>query len=344
MIGVDLWNGSSSQLREFQLVTQVDFPLLQLGGRTPEIPWGLGLENVIIVDRGVIVRGIYGMDDRTQMMDMIDLINDPVPLPKFSPQSLYYGLTAQVGETRQLPVTVSNIGLKDLVIQNIKPSNDQVSVDQTSFTIPPGGRAPFPVTVQPPETGTLRGTLELTTNVSGTVRLEISPIEVEGVLPRAIVMPVTLIDYGTVEVGRSRTLPIEIRNDGAGLLTVTRIESDLSEVSFSDASLTIASGESSTILVTLEPGLSGSIAGQIDIYSDDPERPVLKVSLVGAGEVIPADTRTDFDNSGVVDFTDFLGFSGAFGTSDPTHDVDGNGTVDFSDFLIFVENFGRSTQ
>ena len=51
----------------------------------------------------------------------------------------------------------------------------------------------------------------------------------------------------------------------------------------------------------------------------------------------------DFDNNGVVDFSDFLVFAGAFGTTSATEDLDNSGHVDFSDFLIFAGNFGKQT-
>ena len=53
--------------------------------------------------------------------------------------------------------------------------------------------------------------------------------------------------------------------------------------------------------------------------------------------------RSDFDNSGSVDFSDFLLFAGAFGSSDAQFDLGGNGLVDFEDFLVFASEFGKST-
>ena len=48
----------------------------------------------------------------------------------------------------------------------------------------------------------------------------------------------------------------------------------------------------------------------------------------------------DFDGSGEVDFTDFVMFARAFGTTDPKFDLDGNGEVDFPDFVLFARAFG----
>ncbi len=62
----------------------------------------------------------------------------------------------------------------------------------------------------------------------------------------------------------------------------------------------------------------------------------------------PSQTRSaDLDSDGDVDFSDFLLFAAAFGTSEggagynAAADLDGDGTVAFSDFLIFASAFGK---
>ena len=56
----------------------------------------------------------------------------------------------------------------------------------------------------------------------------------------------------------------------------------------------------------------------------------------------------DYDESGVVDFPDFLLFIGAFGSReghekyDAKYDLDGNGEIGFGDFLLFIRDFGRT--
>ncbi len=48
----------------------------------------------------------------------------------------------------------------------------------------------------------------------------------------------------------------------------------------------------------------------------------------------------DFDDSGTVDFSDFVMFARAFGTTDPRFDLDDSGEVDFQDFVLFARAFG----
>jgi|GEM_PF-2323188 len=72
----------------------------------------------------------------------------------------------------------------------------------------------------------------------------------------------------------------------------------------------------------------------------------------GHGELIfagapdaPSFLPADFDESGTVDFADFLLLSEAFGTEVPAGtvtDIDGSGTVDFPDFLVLSNSFGQS--
>ena len=62
----------------------------------------------------------------------------------------------------------------------------------------------------------------------------------------------------------------------------------------------------------------------------------------------PSETRSaDLNGDGNVDFSDFLLFAAAFGTSEggadynAAADLDGDGAVAFSDFLIFASAFGK---
>ncbi len=58
----------------------------------------------------------------------------------------------------------------------------------------------------------------------------------------------------------------------------------------------------------------------------------------------------DFDESGVVDFTDFLLFVSAFGARegqeryDAKYDLNGDGEIGFGDFLLFASDFGRTAE
>ncbi len=92
----------------------------------------------------------------------------------------------------------------------------------------------------------------------------------------------------------------------------------------------------------LMPGDTVSIIG-IQIS----DSPTVVQALIVIRQV-PSQTRSaDLDSDGDVDFSDFLLFVAAFGTSEggagynAAADLDGDGRVAFSDFLLFADAFGK---
>ncbi|MFG0283285.1 MAG: GC-type dockerin domain-anchored protein [Phycisphaerales bacterium JB039] len=59
----------------------------------------------------------------------------------------------------------------------------------------------------------------------------------------------------------------------------------------------------------------------------------------GCPELCPTDCYADCDESGSLDFFDFLCFQNAFAGGDPYADCDGSGSLDFFDFLCFQNEF-----
>jgi hypothetical protein len=124
------------------------------------------------------------------------------------------------------------------------------------------------------------------------------------------------------------------------LLTLTLTAQDVGIVSEAGF-LSSAGGQSVHKSVTL----SGSLGSAFDltVLSYGEIRLVPRgLSLIGASRA-----TGDFDSDGMVGFSDFLIFAGAFGSQsgDPTFrsdaDLDQSGDVGFSDFLIFAATFGQ---
>lgn len=76
--------------------------------------------------------------------------------------------------------------------------------------------------------------------------------------------------------------------------------------------------------------------------------PLILIALLV--QPVSAAPSPDFDESGVVDFTDFLLFVSAFGARegqesfDAKYDLNGDGEIGFGDFLLFVRDFGRTAE
>ncbi len=60
-------------------------------------------------------------------------------------------------------------------------------------------------------------------------------------------------------------------------------------------------------------------------------------------QAAPTASDCDFDNSGKVDFADFIAFSQAYGTDQAQFDLDGDAAVNFRDFIIFAQFYGQET-
>lgn len=65
------------------------------------------------------------------------------------------------------------------------------------------------------------------------------------------------------------------------------------------------------------------------------------VSFTSGQTTFPSAGIADFDGSGRVDFSDFLLFASAFGSTDSRFDLDDDGNVAFSDFVRFALLFGK---
>jgi len=80
---------------------------------------------------------------------------------------------------------------------------------------------------------------------------------------------------------------------------------------------------------------------------DDASRPVGEFPDIGADEFVPP-LAADFDESGRVDFGDFLIFASAYGTREgrpnwnPLFDLNGDRVVGFVDFLLLASLFGST--
>ncbi len=56
----------------------------------------------------------------------------------------------------------------------------------------------------------------------------------------------------------------------------------------------------------------------------------------------PTASDCDFNNSGKVDFADFIAFSQGYGTTQTQFDLNGDGAVNFRDFVIFAQFYGQT--
>jgi hypothetical protein len=115
---------------------------------------------------------------------------------------------------------------------------------------------------------------------------------------------VASLNFGSeLQVGETKTLTFEIRNDGNSDLVISGIDTDLGVLTFSSTELTLEPGASARIDASLSPTQGGSLSGSLSILSNDeasgplqiPIRDLTVISLPGA--ITIANTQIDFGDT-----------------------------------------------
>ncbi len=96
-------------------------------------------------------------------------------------------------------------------------------------------------------------------------------------------------DFGDVELGTSRTVIVTISNVGLGNLTISGItlETDFAITSVPPASIIVGPNETKDVEITYTPSALGYNSAVLKITSDDPDEPVVEVTLGAVGIEIP---------------------------------------------------------
>ncbi len=303
-------------------------------------------EDILVVDQGGILR-LRTTAIATGSADLInaqvDALLNKTPVISLFPNELYFGRTLEVGQSKTVEFKIENTGAGPLEITGYS-APEGIAMEPSTLTIAPGESKTVQITLTPTQAGTLSGKITLQHGEQSVGTLEIPFLDLTIEAPQLPVISLVQenLSLGEIEVGKDVTKTFTITNTGSGPLTITDIQSNIAGIAFSETQLTVPPGQSQDITVTFSPPAEGPITGTIDVFSDDPEKASISLSITGSAIFIPADPRTDFDGSRTINFQDFLLFVSAFGTTDATFDLNGSGTVDFPDFLIFVQNFGKT--
>ncbi|MBS13902.1 MAG: hypothetical protein CME19_20200 [Gemmatimonadetes bacterium] len=196
----------------------------------------------------------------------------------------------------------------DLEVSHIQTDVTDLTLDQTSLTLAPGATADAIVKLVPSAEGTVSGEVSFQANdpEQRSVVIPLTEILVEGGLPVAVTVAESNLSLGDIDITRTGSGVLTIRNDGKGPLLISSIESDLSGVSFSMTVLGLQPGSTQTVTVTVGPNAEGAFNGTINVLSNDSNQALLSIPFLGTGIVISVDPRVDFDGPTVIDFGDFL--------------------------------------
>jgi hypothetical protein len=197
-----------------------------------------------------------------------------------NPRSLGFGKVV-TGQTLTLPVTVTNTGSSSVTFSSLTVSNAAFTVND--FTVPQtltaGQMVQFSVSFSPTTVGSESGTVEFSTSI-GTLNL---PTSGRGVNNWPLTASPASLNFGTVAVGGSSTLPLTINNPGTSSQTVSigKVSGTGFSVTGVTLPLTLAAGQTFTFSVTFAPLAAGAFSGSI--LATSPSTPLLIIPLSGAG-------------------------------------------------------------
>ena len=278
MLGLDVYRGSQSQVDGFRRHGDITFPLLLNAHQIAGSPFSR--EDLIVVDSDGIVRffspSSLGSTARSNAVARVDelLAQIPPPVPAISVQqtAIDFG-TIDAGQTGEQTITITNTGTADLEITGIKGEGDVsgLTFDTTMFTLAPNGSQTVTVTFPSSTEGTFSGNITISSNDPdrATQTLSVSVIVQPPPAP-AIAVQQTAVNFGTIEAGQTGQRTITIRNTGTAPLEITGIQSNVSGLTFTPSTFTLAPNGSQTVTVTFPSSVEGTFSGNITISSNDP--------------------------------------------------------------------------
>ncbi len=218
----------------------------------------------------------------------------PVASGIVAPSRLTFG-EVPTGQSRELPVTVSNIGTAPLNVTSVSILNNRFNVISAgAFTLSPGASRTLLVRFAPTEAGEQSGSLSIATNDPATPSLRVD-LRGAGLLvpqPQIDVDRLSL-DFQGVNLNQSSSLSFNIRNGGSGPLNISALNVSNPVFAVSTPSLPVGVPPGARQIVSLRftPTSLGEQTGTLTIVSNDPQRPQVIVRLTGSGlSAIPAPT------------------------------------------------------
>ncbi len=208
------------------------------------------------------------------------------PSVTFLPASLTFG--NQVYETPSVPLTttMTNTSSSAMSITTISVTgtnkSDFTQTNNCGTTLAQGASCAINVTFTPGSTGSRSATLSVTDDAVGSPQT----VPLSGIGTTALTVSPTTLNYGTVTVNTSSSLPVTVTNSSAAAIGITSIklggdnQTDFSETNTCGTS--IPANSSCTITVTFDPLSSGSKSATLTIRDSDPSSPQT-VTLSGTG-------------------------------------------------------------
>jgi len=206
-----------------------------------------------------------------------------------------------LGTSASTTVQVRNLGTLDLTVAPPSlggPDAGSFSVEAggAGDVLPPGGTLDVQIAFTPGALGAKAATLTIASDDPDepSVDVALTGAGIDTPTPDVAVTPAAH-DYGSVALGAFASRTFEVRNTGTGPLQVSSIVLDaLGSPDFTldsgAGSVTLDPGQVRSVVVSFAPLTIGAKSGALVVSSDDPDEPVVNVSLAGTGTEAPPAT------------------------------------------------------
>jgi sugar lactone lactonase YvrE len=208
----------------------------------------------------------------------------PVPLPtprpsavSFSPSTL--SLTANVGASSSLPLTVTNFGGSPLSISVVSATGPFTDTTDCLGTLIAGATCTITATFTPTAQGPATGQINISDDSFNLGPTQAIPLTGTGTGPTATFNPSSL-SFPSQTVGSTSSAEVVIlQSIGPGTLTVTSVAATPPFNQTSNCS-SVPAGSTCSIAVTFSPTANGSASGVLTIMDDSGAQ---TVALTGSG-------------------------------------------------------------
>ena len=231
------------------------------------------------VDMGVAGRdNVYGYG-RLEL----SLLPVGAPIMNLSRTALDFGAVL-LGASQTLNLGIVNTGQASLVITNILLPSSDYSLSQSSYTVAPGRSRQISVTFSPQNVGDKSGSMTILSNLpQATVTLRAQGVRQSVVPVPQISVSSSQRDFGSVEVGSSKSMTVTVTNFGDASLSITDIIASDEQVSVTPKQFAIPAKQNGFFTLRFEPNRAGDLSARVTIYSNDSKTSAVGFPVVGKG-------------------------------------------------------------
>ncbi|BDC48680.1 hypothetical protein F183_A09960 [Bryobacterales bacterium F-183] len=252
---------------------------------------------------GLYVAGslTFNTNDPTQPAVTVPLACEGTSPVLEVPGSIVEFGTVASGQTRSQQITIRNVSSATVTVTGAVFTNSQFRLlnPRPPFTVPVGSTSTLDVIFAPTLGGIATSTLTLTTdqpNVAPQISLRGTGTGSTQTNGRLTVDPGQLA-FGEVILNQSKTLILNLRNTGSGLLTITSLSPNnpVFQVQGVSLPLTIPVGSTIEAQVVFSPPAATAHNSILTISSDSTSGSDILVQLSGVGLPIPATNVSNFN-------------------------------------------------